>query len=169
MSGSPHPWPSLWHSFDPSSVCPHLFWNCGGQSWTQHSMCSLTSTVKWDDHISLSSAPMNAPQDPHCLSSCSSALVSVCLLSAGSPGLLLARLFHGSWVLTWLGSLVLCSQVQDSALLLVELYTVLVAQFWSLFLSLKGGSPCQCMPLKTQFSDRASVVRVLLVPSSRSF
>lgn len=55
--------------------------------------------VKWDDDISLSvsSAPMAAAQDPLCLGSCSSAVLTWCLCAVPwDPGLLLARLLHSS-------------------------------------------------------------------------
>lgn len=115
--------------------------------------------------LSVSSAPTDAAQDPLCLSSCSSALLTWCLCAAHwEPQAPLGKAVHSSWVLAWLGSLVLCFQVQDSALPLGELYAVLVAQSLSLFPSLKD-----LPPLNTQFSDTINMVRVLLVPLSRSF
>lgn len=135
-------------------------------------MCSLTSAggVGWS-HLSISSAPTGTAQDPLCLNSCSSALLTWCLcVVCWDPWAPLGKAVPQLTGLSLaVGSSVLCSQVQDTALPLVELYTALVAQSPSLFMSLKGGSPCQCVPLNTQFSDTANVVRVLLVPSSGSF
>lgn len=70
--------PALWSSLWILSSLFRYFLNSRYQSWTQHSGCSLTSRVEWNDHTSVSAGngPEEAVQDLICLHCCSSTLLT---------------------------------------------------------------------------------------------
>lgn len=70
--------PALWSSLWILSSLFRYFLNSRYQSWTQHSGCSLTSRVEWNDHTSVSAGngPEEEVQDLICLHCCSSTMLT---------------------------------------------------------------------------------------------